>query len=264
MLPNYDLRRIIEFIPFNICLLGQRRSGKSIASWKLTEFLLPHFQLVISFLGTKNCNKELCGLISKNFDPRLNFVEFNPRILTKLIEQQEILIENGVQRDVLIVFDDVFATNQRNVELLTQLFIRGRHWRISCISASVCFTTLQKNCRRSMDLMFLYSSVCKSDNQILSTEYIHRNIGTAQYCLQNLEPYKALVIETKRNQKLFEFKFELGNGHDEPEILEERAGYSNQQPHRSEENEIRLLKTETSVEPLENDNEDVIENYNEL
>jgi hypothetical protein len=263
MLPEYDLNRIKEFIPFNICLLGQRRSGKSIASWKLTEFLLPEFDLVISFLGTKNCNRELNQLISSNFDPRLNFVEFNPRVLEKLIEQQEILLDEGKVRNVLIVFDDVFATNQRNVELLTQLFIRGRHYRISCISASVCFTTLQKNCRRSMDLMFLYSSVCRSDNQILSSEYIHRNIGTAQYCLQNLEPFKALVIETKRNQKLFEFKFELGKGPDESQMQQEKAGVSHQlSPPTHPRIEICSSKIDTTAEHIESDTDLLIENDN--
>ena len=214
MLPVYDLSRIKSFIPFNIGLLGARRSGKSIASFKLTEYLLPSFDLVISFLGTKNCNRDLCNLIATNFDERLNFVEFSPQVLSKLIEQQERLIEMGTPREVLIVFDDVFAANQRHVEILTQLFIRGRHYRISIINCAVCFTTVQKNCRRCLDVLFLYSSVCKSDNQILSSEYIHRNISTANYALQNLEPYRALVIETKRNQRLFEFKFELGWTHD--------------------------------------------------
>ena len=89
MLPVYDLARIREFIPFNVCMLGQRRSGKSVATWKLAEHLAPNFDLVISFLGTRNCNKELCDLISTRYDPRLNFVEFNPHVLTKLLEQQE-------------------------------------------------------------------------------------------------------------------------------------------------------------------------------
>ena len=209
MLPAYDLARIREFIPFNICMLGQRRSGKSVATWKLAEFLAPNFDLIISFLGTKNCNKELCDLISTKYDPRLNFVEFNPLVLTKLLEQQERLIQEGRPREVLICFDDVFASNQRHVELLTQLFIRGRHYRISIINSAVCFTTIQKNCRRCLDVLFLYSSVCKSDNQVLSSEYIHRNLSSAQYALQNLEPYKALIIETKRNQKLYEFKFKI-------------------------------------------------------
>ena len=39
--------------------------------------------------------------------------------------------------------------------------------------------------------------MCKSDNQILSSEYIHRNLSTATYALQNLDKYKALVIENK-------------------------------------------------------------------
>ena len=197
MLPQYDLDRIREFIPFNICMLGQRRSGKSVATWKLTEHLLPNFDLVISFLGTKNCNRELCDLIGKKFDPRLNFVEFNPRVLDKLLEQQELLINQGTPREVLICFDDVFASNQRNVELLTQLFIRGRHYRISIINSAVCFTTIQKNCRRCLDVLFLYSSVCKSDNQVLSSEYIHKNLASAQYALQNLDPYKALLLKQR-------------------------------------------------------------------
>ena len=100
MLPTYDLNRIREFIPFNICLLGQRRSGKSVASFKLTEFLHPDFDLVVSFLGTRNCNRELCNLIATHYDDRLNFVQFNPRVLEKLIEQQERLIEQGTPREV--------------------------------------------------------------------------------------------------------------------------------------------------------------------
>ena len=101
MLPVYDLDRIREFIPFNICMLGQRRSGKSVATWKLAEHLAPNFDLVISFIGTRNCNKELCDLISTRYDPRLNFVEFNPHVLEKLLEQQEKLIQLGTPREVL-------------------------------------------------------------------------------------------------------------------------------------------------------------------
>ena len=215
MLQSYDLNRINGFVPFNICMLGARRSGKSVASYKLTEYLRPRFDLIISFLGTKNCNQELCDFIGKHYDPRLNFVEFKPRVLQTLLAQQEELIEAGTPREVLIVFDDVFASNTRHVEILTQLFIRGRHYRISIINSAVCFTTVQKNCRRCLDIMFLFSSVCKSDNQILSSEYIHGSVATAQYALQNLPPYTALVIETKRNQRLFEFKFPLGSDLDE-------------------------------------------------
>ena len=89
MLQSYDLNRINGFVPFNICMLGARRSGKSVASYKLTEYLRPRFDLIISFLGTKNCNQELCDFIGKHYDPRLNFVEFKPRVLQTLLAQQE-------------------------------------------------------------------------------------------------------------------------------------------------------------------------------
>ena len=108
-----------------------------------------------------------------------------------------------------------------------------------------------------MDLMLLYSSVCRSDNQILSSEYIHRNIGTAQYCLQNLEPYKALVIETKRNQKLFELKFDLRTESEtdqgESEKLEERAGCSDQLECHPLESKIHPSKIESHEDTPESD-----------
>ena len=247
MLPNYDLERIHKSIPFNICMLGQRRSGKSIASWRLTEYLLPKFDLVLSFLGTRNCNKELCELISTNFDPRLNFVEFNQHVLKKLMEQQEDIISAGGRRDVLIVFDDVFASSTpKNVELLTRLFIRGRHFHISIINAAVCFTTVQKNCRRCLDIMFLFSSVCKSDNQILATEYIHNNVSTAQYALQNLPEYTALVIESRRNQKLFQFKFSLESDRDEHESEEVQDEIPGLGDERQDFREIQMTSSKNS------------------
>jgi hypothetical protein len=239
-------------------MLGQRRSGKSIASWKLTEYLLPKFDLVLSFLGTRNCNKELCSLIGNNFDERLNFVEFNENVLKKLMEQQEDIIADGRRRDVLIVFDDVFASSTpKNVELLTRLFIRGRHFHISIINAAVCFTTVQKNCRRCLDIMFLFSSVCKSDNQILSSEYIHNNVSTAQYALQNLPEYTALVIESKRNQKLFQFKFQLENDRDEHETVEVPDGIQGLEEGTLEFHEIQIpsSKSNTDGELPGSDNE---------
>ena len=61
MLKTYDLERIRGFKPFNICLLGMRRSGKSYAAAKLTKYFDSEFDLCLSFLGTKNCNTELCA-----------------------------------------------------------------------------------------------------------------------------------------------------------------------------------------------------------
>ena len=107
-----------------------------------------------------------------------------------------------------------------------------------------------------MDVLFLYSSVCKSDNHVLSSEYIHRNLSTAQYALQNLEPYHALVIETKRNQKLFQFRFriqeEIDLSESKNEVLsDEMKGLELQSP-RPETNKFSC-KSETSVELLDND-----------
>jgi hypothetical protein len=90
----------------------------------------------------------------------------------------------------------------------------------------------------------------------LSSEYIHRNLSAAQYALQNLEPYKALIIETKRNQKLYEFKFQIEgqSSHMNVETLESPDVLSDQMdldPHQGK--ETSSCKSEMSVDIPDND-----------
>ena len=68
LLPDYPLQNLKEIIPFNIALLGQRRSGKSVSTFKICEYLMHEFDLILTFLGTKFCNPELMNLIEENFD----------------------------------------------------------------------------------------------------------------------------------------------------------------------------------------------------
>ena len=207
MLPTYPLENLKQLKPFNVALLGMRRCGKSFATSKLAKYMLHEFDLIITFLGTAHCNPELISFINEYYDPRLCFNMFNVNVIHTLCAQQEKLEAMGITRNVLVCFDDCFTSSKQAEDTLSHLFIRGRHFDISTIISAVSYVSINKNCRRSLDCIFLYSSVCKSDLDALMKEYIHTKAHVAKYCIQNLPMYTALVVETKRNQQLYELRF---------------------------------------------------------
>ena len=225
MLPTYPLENLKQLKPFNVALLGMRRCGKSFATSKLAKYMLHEFDLIVTFLGTAHCNPELIEFVTKHYDPRLCFNMFNVDVINKLCEQQENLADMGISRNVLICFDDCFTNNKHAEDSLSHLFIRGRHFNISTIISAVSYVSINKNCRRSLDCIFLYSSVCKSDLDTLMKEYIHSKPHVAKYCIQNLPIYTALVVETKRNQQLYELKFKKPSLHyNESSHISEQEG----------------------------------------
>lgn len=138
---------------------------------------------------------------------------FNENVINTLCEQQEKLLGEGRERNVLVVFDDCFTHSRQAEATLQHLWQRGRHFKISVLSAGISYINLNKNCRRSLDLILLYSSVCRSDMDAITKEFITSQISVAKYCIQHFEPYCALVIEAKRNQVLYQLKFKIHTKH---------------------------------------------------
>lgn len=149
-------------------VLGARRSGKSKMISVITESISSSFKRVILFLGTYNCNPWLVDFVTKKFDDRLIFKQFQENIIKKILEQQE---EHLVP--TLIIFDDAFRSTKYN-DTLSDLFLTGRHYNVSCIVIGISFALLHKNIRRSLDQILLFKSVCSNDNKILLEEYVTR------------------------------------------------------------------------------------------
>ena len=197
MLPEFNLDELRTCIPFNVCMLGNRRCGKSTLIGEIAKQFQNEFDLMISFMGSKFCNDSITRLISEKYDSRLNFAFFKEEVLETLWKQQTELIANGQKRNVLLVFDDVFANNPRHVEVLTKLFLRGRHNKISCMWATVSPACIPKNLRRGIDTFFLFSVLTGSDSKMLCEEYCaQNNIRAASFVLRNLEKYQSLVLTT--------------------------------------------------------------------
>ena len=83
-----------------------------------------------------------------------------------LLKQQETLKLKGVNRQVMILVDDIILSG-KDEDALSHLCLRGRHFNISVMACAVSYTTLPKRCRRSLDVLFLFSCPMSGDCQIL-------------------------------------------------------------------------------------------------
>ena len=191
-------------------------------------------------MGTSACSPEMRSLLENQFDPRFVFSEWNGPLMDKLLIQQEQLKLQGINRQVIVLVDDIILSG-RDEDALSHLCLRGRHFNISVMACAVSYTTLPKRCRRSLDVLFLYSCPMSGDCAILCQEYAHK-ASMARYCLQNLPIWTCLVMETlQRRQILYHYKVELhtsaqtqessASAQDETEVVSEIPETHQTEPH---------------------------------
>ena len=130
--------------------------GKSTAVSDLLTRLHSEFELVICFVGSAACNPTLKMQLQLWYDERFFFSEWSCPLMAKLLIQQEDLKSRGVTRNVLILVDDVVLTSKAE-DQLCHLAMRGRHFNISLMCCSVSYTSIPKSCRRSLDVLLLFS-----------------------------------------------------------------------------------------------------------
>jgi len=142
------------------------------------------------------------------WDTRMFFSSWNQPLIDKLQEQQEKLKKAGIDRQVLILMDDVILTG-RATDQLAHMCMRGRHFNISVMMAAVSYTSISKRSRRSLDFLLVFSCPMQGDRKVLSWEYA-QNSATADWVMNNLEENQCLVFETSRKvQRLFVWRSQL-------------------------------------------------------
>lgn len=197
--------------------------GKSTAVTCLLNLMKNRFKLVVAFVGSAACNPELERMMAENWDSRFFFPGWDHQLVERLLEQQEKLKKAGVERQVLILMDDVILDRHAD-DALAHMGMRGRHFNISCVTCSVSYTTLPKRFRRSLDCLLVYSLPMTGDLQVLTWEFTQR-AQMARWALGNLEEHQCLVLETlQRRQALFVWRASLGTSEcsasEEPENSE--------------------------------------------
>jgi hypothetical protein len=168
------------------------------------------FDLVISFTGSTACSPEMRELMESRWDPRFQFSEWKQGLVTRLLEQQERLKKEGIERQVVILVDDIVLSS-KDEDALAHLCLRGRHFNVSVLACAVSYTTLPKRCRRALDALFLFSCPMAGDCQILCSEYAQRS-RMARYLLNQLPEFTCLVMETlERRQRLYHYRVPSDN-----------------------------------------------------
>ena len=143
-----------------------------------------------------------------HWDERMFFPSWNQGLVDKLLVQQTDLKKRGVERQVLILMDDVVLTG-RDADQLAHMCLRGRHFNVSVMMAAVSYTSICKRARRCLDFLLVYSCPMSGDRKILSWEYAS-NSHTADFALSRLEENQCVVFETSRKkQKLFNWRAQL-------------------------------------------------------
>ena len=137
LVTEWDPNRIRDRIPCVLGAVGSRRCGKSTSVAHLVYQMFDVFDLVICFVGSAACSPTLEAMMESHpkWDTRMFFSSWNQPLIDKLQEQQEKLKKAGVDRQVLILMDDVILTG-RATDQLAHLCMRGRHFNISVMMAA--------------------------------------------------------------------------------------------------------------------------------
>ena len=168
------------------------------------------FDLVVAFVGSAACSPCLEAMMQRHprWDERMFFPKWNQPLVDRLLEQQTDLRKKGVERQVLILMDDVVLTG-RDTDQLAHIALRGRHFNVSVMMAAVSYTSICKRARRCLDFLLVYSCPMSGDRKILSWEYAS-NSHTADFALSHLEENQCVVFETSRKkQRLFNWRAQL-------------------------------------------------------
>ena len=210
LVTEWDPNRIKDRTPCVLGAVGSRRCGKSTSIAHLVYQMYGVFDLVICFVGSAACSPTLEAMMERHpkWDTRMFFSSWNQPLVDKLLEQQENLKKAGVDRQVLILMDDVILTGKAT-DQLAHMCMRGRHFNISVMMAAVSYTSISKRSRRSLDFLLVFSCPMQGDRKVLSWEYA-QNSSTADWVMNNLEENQCLVFETSRKvQRLFVWKSQL-------------------------------------------------------
>jgi hypothetical protein len=172
------------------------------------------------------------------------FNNCSAEMLKTICNQQEDLKARGIRRRVALLFDDVEFDNPESINYLGFTASRGRHYDISMFQVSVSYTLINKNFRRSLDVLGIFSLPSLNDKQILLKEY-SRNPDLGSFAMDNLEQYECLVMETNSHkQELFKYRVTLETPSSELDTSQESTNPSSD--HSTPQDQSLSNKTQTN------------------
>ena len=121
--------------------------------------------------------------------------------MQRLEQQQLDLMAEGRKRHVLILVDDI-TMDYTDREQLAHLCIRGRHFYVSVMMLSVSYSNFHKSCRRSADIICLFSLGCQTDKELMTKEFAHQQHRCEFYMRQICEKeYTCAVLNLNEKKQ---------------------------------------------------------------
>ena len=183
------------------------------------------FDLVISFMGSAHCNPELHSFLDSEGFGCFQFNKWDQGLMDRLEQQQIELMREGRVRNVLILVDDITLDHNQK-EQLAHLCVRGRHFHVSVIMLSVSYSNFHKSCRRSSDIICLFSMGCQSDRELMMKEFAHKQHQCEFFMRQIVaRDHTACIINlNEKQQKIYWYRApgvrvessERGSGRSDP------------------------------------------------
>ena len=177
-------------------------------------------------------------IIGKHWDKRFLFNRLPPpEFMDRLFEQQKLLHEAGMDRNVLIIMDD--APMDKDVRnSITEVGYRGRHYKVSIWILAISFVMCPKGLRRSLDALFIMCGLpLASDRKCLTDDFCGCAPEHALWALDNLETHEALVCTlTKGKFNMYVHKAQyISHGDTKENNAEPVAGTREEGAEQSEE-----------------------------
>ena len=210
-LQKFDFDEIKDYS--TILNIGRRRSGKSVNQRELLYYLYKKrkikFFLLIS--PTSFINDDY-----KFIPEEYRFEKFSEKLLNNLFKRQELLIKKYGRRKefatVLVLDDCIDLSNKRQANLLSYIFVRGRHLLLWCICSFqyIKSVELKPSTRQQLDYIFVFKQSNKDTIKLIDDEWL----GGEGYKYVNEVPsrplFRTLVIDnTEDEDNLYWYRAEL-------------------------------------------------------
>ena len=177
-----------------ILFVGRSGGGKSVAMLDFLRQLAPRFDYGLFFTGgTIEALNTFRAIAPRCFiyDRGLDLI-----VLAKLIAQQRQLLQDGKERNALLVTDDCgFETKMWRSDEVRQLLMNGRHLRITWINAlQFVVGNLPPDCRTQIGYW-----VCTSECIHQNKKRLH---DCAFGCIQRYSEFDATFTQITRDWKV--------------------------------------------------------------
>tara|TARA_B100000029_G_scaffold483392_1_gene534522 strand:+ start:940 stop:1596 length:657 start_codon:yes stop_codon:yes gene_type:complete len=176
-------------------------------------------------MGSAHCNPHLHSFLDEHGFGAFQFNKWDAELMKRLEQQQLDLIEEGRERHVLILVDDI-TMDYTDREQLAHLCIRGRHFHVSVMMLSVSYSNFHKSCRRSADIICLFSLGCQTDKELMTKEFAHQQHRCEFYMRQICEKEYTCAVLNLNEKKQTVYWYQAPGNTTAPPCIEgrERSG----------------------------------------